>query len=359
MIFGSPLAAAALLLFSTASDYTASSMSIVRPAREIEAPAAWSYKSSPSSRERCQWDGVPGPLLSVHQLAMPSDHETAQDKGSCLPWPSGIATGHEAESSALSSAPMPGGYGPRVFSHVVPTMLTSEREPAALESAPGDDRVTRLSATRRPAFLPLAPPTPGRLNHPIAAGPESVLVSSVGTTTPEDTPEGSDPGRGVPAPPGADLDTTAPDAASGVGVDPGPLSPAADTGGVALPRLRLWFRDETDGPGSWTSGAVPVERIADDFGRDLGWIAFGVSLDLGSTSAFIRWCKTCREANPFGWDAEARLSLKVAMATTGGSVCYWLRRNGHDRLATIVRWTLFGIQALAAGSNTLHAVRGR
>jgi hypothetical protein len=205
---------------------------IVRPAREIEAPAAWSYKSSLSSRVRCQWDGVPGPLLSVHQLAVPSDHETAQDKGSCLPWPSSSSTGHEAKSSALSSAPMPGGHGPRVFTPVVPTMLTSEREPAALESEPGDDRVQRLSATRRPAFLPLAPPMPGRLNHPLAAGPESVLVSSVGSTS----PEGSEPGRDVPAPPDADLATTAPK----LGPSTGRLqSPATATGGVALPRPRL------------------------------------------------------------------------------------------------------------------------
>lgn len=343
---------AALAMIFTAGLSAGTSMSIVRPAREIEAPAVWNYKSSPSSRVRCQWDGVPGPLLSVHQLAVPSDHETAQDKGSCLPWPSGIATGHEAESSALSSAPMPGGYGPRVFSPVVSTMLTSEQEPAALESEPGDDRVTRLLATRRPAFLPLAPPMPGRLNIPLAAGPESVLVSSVDATPSEPVPD-------VPAPPGADLDMTTSDAASGVGVEPGPQSPAADTGGVALPRLRLWFRDEADGPGSWTSDPVPVERIADDFGRDIGWIAFGVSLDLGSTSAALRWCKTCRESNPFGWDSEARFALKLTMATSSGTVCWWLRRNGHGRAATIVRWFTFGVQALAAVNNTVNAVRGR
>lgn len=171
----------------------ASSHNIVRPAREIEAPAAWSYKSSPSSRVRCQWDGVPGPLLSVHQLAVPSDHETAQDKGSCLPC-SSFAMGNAAPKAC---APATAGPGVRsgqclmvrawpagaTFTPVVPTMLTSEREPAAIESEPGDDRVQRLSATRRPAFLPLAPPMPGRLNHPLAAGPESVLVSSVGATT--------------------------------------------------------------------------------------------------------------------------------------------------------------------------------
>ena len=183
----------------------ASSHNIVRPAREIEAPAAWSYKSSPSSRVRCQWDGVPGPLLSVHQLAVPSDHETAQDKGSCLPLADpgasatasgGVQLKREGNAGPEAHAPATAGPGVRsgqclmvrawpagaTFTPVVPTMLTSEREPAALESEPGDDRVTRLSATRRPAFLPLAPPMPGRLNHPLAAGPESVLVGSVGAT---------------------------------------------------------------------------------------------------------------------------------------------------------------------------------
>lgn len=143
------------------------------------------------------------------------------------------------------------------------------------------------------------------------------------------------------------------------GSDPGPTSPAADTGGVALPQLRLRFQERVDGPGSWVGEPEPVERIADSFARDLSWIALGVSIDLGSTSAALRWCKTCREGNPLGWDVEARISLKLAMGTAGGATCFWLRRHGHGRAATIARWVLFGVQAAAATSNTIHAVRGR
>lgn len=113
------------------------------------------------------------------------------------------------------------------------------------------------------------------------------------------------------------------------------------------------------GAGTTQGAIVPVERIADAFARDLGWIGAGAAADLLSTSAALRWCSTCREANPLGWDSEARVALKVGMATAAGTGCWWLRRAGHGRAATIVRWSAFGIQALAAASNARHALRGR
>ena len=105
--------------------------------------------------------------------------------------------------------------------------------------------------------------------------------------------------------------------------------------------------------------SVPVEKIADAFGRDLAWIAAGTSADLLSTSAALRWCSTCREGNPLGWDSEARVALKLGVSTAAGTGCWWLRRSGHGRTALIVRWTVFGVQALAAASNARHAIRGR
>lgn len=104
---------------------------------------------------------------------------------------------------------------------------------------------------------------------------------------------------------------------------------------------------------------VPVEHIADDFGRDLAWLGAGVSADLFSTSWALHRCQRCSEGNPFGVDGEARVALKVAMTSSSASICWWLRRHGHPRLATITRWSIFGVQALAAAQNTVHAVRGR
>lgn len=107
-----------------------------------------------------------------------------------------------------------------------------------------------------------------------------------------------------------------------------------------------------------TWSAVPVEQIADPFSKDLAWIGAGAAADLFSTSAALHWCKTCREGNPLGWDAEARISLKLGMSTGAGVGCWWLRRSGHGKSATILRWTVFGVQALAAVSNTRNAIRG-
>lgn len=108
-----------------------------------------------------------------------------------------------------------------------------------------------------------------------------------------------------------------------------------------------------------SASVAPVESIADKFGSDLFWISIGVSLDLYSTSASLRWCKVCAEGNPLGWDPEARLSLKIGMGVTGGVVCWKLRRGGHDKAATIVRWIIFGVQGAAASSNFYHAIWGK
>lgn len=105
--------------------------------------------------------------------------------------------------------------------------------------------------------------------------------------------------------------------------------------------------------------AVPVEQLADPFSRDLLWIGFGASADLLSTSAALHWCQTCAESNPLGWDAEARIALKLGLSTAGGTTCYWLRRHGHGKAATITRWLIFSIQAAATANNTIHAIRGR
>ena len=104
---------------------------------------------------------------------------------------------------------------------------------------------------------------------------------------------------------------------------------------------------------------VPVEQLADPYSRDLFWDGLGLSLDLGSTAASLHWCETCYESNPAGFSVEARVALKLALGTTEATGCYWLRRHGHGKAATITRWLIFGIQAAATANNTIHAIRGR
>jgi hypothetical protein len=99
-----------------------------------------------------------------------------------------------------------------------------------------------------------------------------------------------------------------------------------------------------------------IARTADGIAADIAWIGLGASADLLSTSAALRWCPECGEGNPIGWDTEARVALKLGMAAGSTAACYRLRRGGHHRAASWLRWITFGVQATAAGLNTYHAV---
>lgn len=126
---------------------------------------------------------------------------------------------------------------------------------------------------------------------------------------------------------------------------------------VAQPVERQALTLEAAGSTPAPGAISPVETIADKAVADLGWIGFGTSLDLGMTSLALRRCPDCREGNPLGWDSEARIALKLTTGIGAGTTCWWLRRHGHDKAATILRWTAFGIQAVAAGNNAVHAIR--
>ena len=126
-----------------------------------------------------------------------------------------------------------------------------------------------------------------------------------------------------------------------------------------LPKLDLRLEERVDQLPRWTGPYVTVEQIADPFAKDLAWIGAGAAADLMSTSAALRWCSTCREGNALGWDVEARVSLKLSLAIGAGSGCWALRRAGHGKTATVIRWTLFSVQALATANNAVHAIRGR
>jgi hypothetical protein len=80
---------------------------------------------------------------------------------------------------------------------------------------------------------------------------------------------------------------------------------------------------------------VPVEKIADDYGRDLAWVIGSHAADLYSTAWSLR--HGASEANPLGPDVESRLALKMASCATAGLTLWKLRRDGHDRAAKALR----------------------
>lgn len=84
------------------------------------------------------------------------------------------------------------------------------------------------------------------------------------------------------------------------------------------------------------SGISSVESIADDYARDLAWVVGSHAADLYSTAWALH--RGAREANPFGPDVESRIALKMAGSATTGLTLWKLRRDGHGRTATVIRW---------------------
>lgn len=105
---------------------------------------------------------------------------------------------------------------------------------------------------------------------------------------------------------------------------------------------------------------VTVEKIADDYGRDLAWLIGSNAADLYSTAWALHRCDgACGEGNPLGPTVEARVALKMATAASTGLTLWKLRRDGHDRTANIVRWASVAINLAFVANNTRHAIRRR
>lgn len=105
---------------------------------------------------------------------------------------------------------------------------------------------------------------------------------------------------------------------------------------------------------------VPVEAIADDFGRDMAWLVGSHAADLYSTAWAIERCDgRCGEGNLLGPTSEARVALKMASAATTGLTMWKLRRDGHGRSASIVRWSYVALNSLLVINNSVHAIRGK
>jgi len=104
---------------------------------------------------------------------------------------------------------------------------------------------------------------------------------------------------------------------------------------------------------------VPIEQIADDLAADGVWLGLAVAADLGTTAWALRACSTCVEGNPLGPDVESRIALKAAAYPAAMGVTYWLRRKGHGRFATGLRWGAIVAMGWAAANNATHALRRR
>lgn len=124
----------------------------------------------------------------------------------------------------------------------------------------------------------------------------------------------------------------------------------------------LWSASQDAGEKAPSSAfvQVPVEKIADEFGRDLYWLIGSNAADLYSTAWAIHRCGgECGEGNPLGPTAEARVALKMASAASTGLTLWKLRRDGHGRSATIVRWISVGFNAVIVANNVRHAIKGK
>lgn len=100
---------------------------------------------------------------------------------------------------------------------------------------------------------------------------------------------------------------------------------------------------------------VPVEKIADDYGRDLAWVVGSHAADLYSTAWALH--RGAREANPLGPDVESRIALKMAGSATTGLTLWKLRRDGHGKTATIIRWLYVAGNAALVVNNVYQGSR--
>lgn len=124
----------------------------------------------------------------------------------------------------------------------------------------------------------------------------------------------------------------------------------------------LWLASQEAGarPDVPQAVVVPVENVADDFGRDLYWIVGSHAADLYATAWAIERCNgACGEGNPFGPSSEARIALKMAGTASTALTLWKLRRDGHGRTATVLRWATVIFNAGLVVNNTRHAIRRR
>lgn len=102
---------------------------------------------------------------------------------------------------------------------------------------------------------------------------------------------------------------------------------------------------------------IALEQALDAWGHDALWIGSSSAADLFTTAWALNQCPRCVEGNPLGFSPEARISLKAGMVVTTLAVTYKLRRDGHHRSATILRWVATAVNLTLVVNNSVHAIR--
>lgn len=86
---------------------------------------------------------------------------------------------------------------------------------------------------------------------------------------------------------------------------------------------------------------------------DTARVGLGAAADLYSTAYTLRRNPAAREANPLGFNAEARVALKVGMAAGTVLAAHELRRRGHPGWA---KWGTRAVMAVQIGV-AVHNIR--
>jgi hypothetical protein len=83
----------------------------------------------------------------------------------------------------------------------------------------------------------------------------------------------------------------------------------------------------------------------------------GAGADLMSTAVALKDNPQAQEANPLGFNTEARVALKLGQLGVTGATCYIANKSGHPTTAKIVSWTSFAVQMAATINNIIRAAK--
>lgn len=101
-----------------------------------------------------------------------------------------------------------------------------------------------------------------------------------------------------------------------------------------------------------------VEKVADATSACVRSAFAFAGGDQLSTAASLKWCKDCEEQNPLGFNAEARIGLKLAQLGVQIDECYRAAKKGKQA-AGAVTWINRVITGFAILTNTYAAVSGK
>jgi hypothetical protein len=84
---------------------------------------------------------------------------------------------------------------------------------------------------------------------------------------------------------------------------------------------------------------------------DTPWILAASGADYLTTERALSHCVGCSEGNPALRSSGSRAALKLGTTAAAAWTCRKLRKSGHSRAATILRWAAVAVWAGAATSN--------